>query len=111
MKSESIEPQNTQKCAEIYNGSREGQGKSFCVFSRCLRLKKHRIRRNAQKYIMVQERDKKKFLRISALSAVKKQQNTQKCAEIYNGSSEGQEKIFASFCVVCGQKNKFVVET
>ena len=39
MKSESIEPQNTQKCAEIYNGSREGQEKSFCVFSRCLRLK------------------------------------------------------------------------
>ena len=39
MKSESIEPQNTQKCAEIYNGSREGQGKSFCVFSRYLRLK------------------------------------------------------------------------
>ena len=24
MKSENIEPQNTQKCAEIYNGSREG---------------------------------------------------------------------------------------
>ena len=40
MKSESIEPQNTQKCAEIYNGSREGQEKSFCVFLRCLRLKK-----------------------------------------------------------------------
>ena len=39
MKSESIEPQNTQKCAEIYNGSREGQEKSFCVFLRCLRLK------------------------------------------------------------------------
>ena len=40
MKSKNIEPQNTQKCAEIYNGSREGQEKSFCVFSRCLRLKK-----------------------------------------------------------------------
>ena len=33
-------PQNTQKCAEIYNGSREGQEKSFYVFLRCLRLKK-----------------------------------------------------------------------
>ena len=31
-----------------------------------------RIRRNAQKYIMVQEKDKKKFLCLSALSAVKK---------------------------------------
>ena len=40
MKSENIEPQNTQKCAEIYNGSSEGQEKSFCVFLRCLRLKK-----------------------------------------------------------------------
>ena len=61
MKSESIEPQNTQKCAEIFNGLREGQEKSFCVFLRCPRLKKnHRIRRNAQKYIMVQERNKKK---------------------------------------------------
>ena len=39
MKSKNIEPQNTQKCAEIYNGSREGQEKSFCVFLRCLRLK------------------------------------------------------------------------
>ena len=29
-------------------------------------------------------------------------QNTQKCAEIYNGSSEGQEKVFVSFRVVCG---------
>ena len=34
--------------------------KSFCVFSRCLRLKNNRIRRNAQKYIMAQVRDKKK---------------------------------------------------
>lgn len=34
MKSESIEPQNTQKCAEIYNGSREGQEKKFmCLFA------------------------------------------------------------------------------
>ena len=32
MKSENIEPQNTQKCAEIHNGSREGQEKSFCAF-------------------------------------------------------------------------------
>ena len=40
MKSENIEPQNTQKCAEIYNGSSEGQ--------------------------------EKKFLRLSALSAVRK---------------------------------------
>ena len=40
MKSENIEPQNTQKCAEIYNGSREEQEKSFCVFSRFLWLKK-----------------------------------------------------------------------
>ena len=39
MKFENIEPQNTQKCAEIYNGSREGQEKSFCVFLRCLRFK------------------------------------------------------------------------
>ena len=39
MKSENIEPQNTQKYAEIYNGSREGTGKIFCVISRCLRLK------------------------------------------------------------------------
>ena len=31
-----------------------------------------RIRRNAQKYIMVQEKDKKKFLCLSAWSAVKK---------------------------------------
>ena len=46
MKSENIEPQNTQKCAEIYNGSREGQEKSFCVFLRCLRLKKQQ---NTQK--------------------------------------------------------------
>ena len=29
-------------------------------------------------------------------------QNTQKCAEIYNGSSEGQEKDSVSFRVVCG---------
>ena len=42
MKSENIEPQNTQ---------------------------------NTQKYIMVQERDKKKFLRLFALSAVKKRNN------------------------------------
>ena len=34
MKSENIEPQNTQKCAEIYNGSREGQEKKFlCLFA------------------------------------------------------------------------------
>ena len=49
MKSENIEPQNTQKYAEIYNGSREGQEKSFCVFSRCLRLKNKRIRNRTQK--------------------------------------------------------------
>ena len=53
MKSENIEPQNTQKCAEIYNGSSEGQEKSFCVFLRCLRLKNNRIRINAQKKIRV----------------------------------------------------------
>lgn len=49
MKSENIEPQNTQKYAEIYNGSREGQ--------------------------------EKKFLRLFALSAVKKQENTQQNAK------------------------------
>ena len=50
MKSENIEPQNTQKYAEIYNGSREGQEKSFCVFSRCLRLKKQEnTQQNAKK--------------------------------------------------------------
>ena len=53
MKSENIEPQNTQKYAEIYNGSREGQEKSFCVFSRCLRLKNKRIRNRTQKKIRV----------------------------------------------------------
>ena len=51
MKSENIEPQNTQKCAEIYNGSREGQEKSFCVFLRCLRLEKQQnTQKNAKKY-------------------------------------------------------------
>ena len=35
-----IKPQNTQKCAEIYNGSREVQEKSFCVFSRFLWFKR-----------------------------------------------------------------------
>ena len=49
MKSESIEPQNTQKYAEIYNGSREGQEKSFCVFLRCLRLKKQQKTQKTQK--------------------------------------------------------------
>ena len=49
MKSESIEPQNTQKCAEIYNGSSEGQEKSFCVFLRCLRLKKQLNTQKTQK--------------------------------------------------------------
>ena len=29
-------------------------------------------------------------------------QNTQEYAEIYNGPREGQEKVFASFRVVCG---------
>ena len=53
MKSENIEPQNTQKCAEIYNGSREGQEKSFCVFLRCLRLKNNRRRKRTQKKIRV----------------------------------------------------------
>ena len=43
MKSENIEPQNTQKYAEIYNGSREGQEKSFCVFLRCLRFNKQQM--------------------------------------------------------------------
>ena len=33
MKSENIEPQNTQKCAEIYNGSSEGQEKKFLRLS------------------------------------------------------------------------------
>ena len=49
MKSENIEPQNTQKCAEIYNGSSEGQEKSFCVFLRCLRLKKQLNTQKTQK--------------------------------------------------------------
>ena len=32
-------------------------------------------------------------------------QNTQKCAEIYNGSRWGdKEKVSVSFCVVCGLK-------
>ena len=62
MKSENIEPQNTQKYAEIYNGSREGQEKVSVSFRVVCGLKilNRRIRRNAQKYIMVQERDKKK---------------------------------------------------
>ena len=51
MKSENIEPQNTQKCAEIYNGSSEGQEKNFCVFLRCLRLKNNRRHKRAQKEI------------------------------------------------------------
>ena len=29
--------------AEIYNGSREGQEKSFCVFLRCLRFNKQQM--------------------------------------------------------------------
>ena len=53
MKSENIEPQNTQKCAEIYNGSSEGQEKSFCVFLRCLRLEKQQNTQNMQKKIRV----------------------------------------------------------
>ena len=42
-----------------------------------LKILNRRRRRNAQKYIMAQEKDKKKFLRLSALSAVQKTQNTQ----------------------------------
>ena len=53
MKSENIEPQNTQKYAEIYNGSREGQEKSFCVFSRCLRLKTREYATERKKKIRV----------------------------------------------------------
>ena len=45
---------------------------------------------------MVQEMDKKSFCVFLRCLRLEKQQNTQKCAEIYNGSSEGQEK---SFCV------------
>ena len=67
MKSESIEPQNTQKCAEIYNGSSEGQEKSFCVFLRCLRFKiNHRIRRIRRKkfvfFVLSVGNKKKKFV-------------------------------------------------
>ena len=40
MKSENIEPQNTQKCAEIYNGSREGQEKKFLRLSALSAVKK-----------------------------------------------------------------------
>ena len=66
MKSENIEPQNTQKCAEIYNGSSEGQEKRFCVFSRCLRLKNNRRRKRYRKrfvfFVLSVGNKKKKFV-------------------------------------------------
>ena len=50
MKSENIEPQNTQKYAEIYNVQERDKKKSFCVFSSCLRLKKQqKTQKNAKK--------------------------------------------------------------
>ena len=66
---------------------------------------------------MVQERDKKKFLRLFALSAVKKQENTQQnakkdsCSSCYplakQKYSVGKRKNFVSFVLSVGKnKNK-----
>lgn len=50
MKSESIEPQNTQNAQKYIMVQERDKKKSLCVFSRCLRLKKpQKTQKNAKK--------------------------------------------------------------
>ena len=60
-----------------------------------------RIRRNAQKYIMVQERDKKKFCVFLRCLRLEKQQKTQR----------NEKKDSCASCHPLATKRKFVVKT